>query len=170
MFLRFQAARRLFTEIEAYPNKAVAIIILPHLTQIRVAYYLLYLSASHPAQTVLNRRNFVSIFTMSKGKGKDVLIDSHVSLRQCKLAVEALHSHSAKKEQKAAETELLPGKEQHLWLQVAVKKMQPEKKIKPFKMWVGVVYYAVQDVLTLFIDGPDRSSTLLSTREHPQYV
>jgi len=72
--------------------------------------------------------------TMSKGKGKDTLIDSHVSLRQCTLAVEALSAYSAKKEQKAAESELLPGKEQYVWLQVAVKKMQPEHKLKPFKM------------------------------------
>jgi ribosome biogenesis protein UTP30 len=73
-------------------------------------------------------------FTMSKGKGKDILIDSHVSLHQCKLAIDALHAHTLKHERKAAETELLPGKEQHVWLQVAVRKMQPEKKLKPFKM------------------------------------
>ncbi|KIM78455.1 hypothetical protein PILCRDRAFT_824339 [Piloderma croceum F 1598] len=71
---------------------------------------------------------------MSKGKGKDTLIDSHVSLHQSKLAINALHAYSLKKEQKAAETELLPGKEQYVWLQVAVKKMQPVKKIKPFKI------------------------------------
>ena len=71
---------------------------------------------------------------MSKGKGKDTLINSHVSLRQSKLAINALHAHTLKKEEKAAETELLPGKEQYVWLQVAVKKMQPVKKIKPFKM------------------------------------
>lgn len=69
-------------------------------------------------------------------KIKDTLVDSHVSLKQCKLAIEALYSHSSKQEQKAAETELLPGKEQHVWLQLAVKKMQPEKKFKPFKMCV----------------------------------
>jgi len=71
---------------------------------------------------------------MSKGKGKDTLIGSHVSLHQCKLAIDALHAFSLKKEQKVAETELLPGKEQYVWLQVAVKKMQPIKKLKPFKM------------------------------------
>lgn len=69
-------------------------------------------------------------------KRKDTLIDEHVSMRQCKRAIESLHAHSSKREQKEAETELLPGKEQHVWLQVAVKKMQPEKKIKPFKMYV----------------------------------
>jgi ribosome biogenesis protein UTP30 len=73
---------------------------------------------------------------MPKSKSKDTLIDSRVSLRQCKRAVEALHAYTLKKEQKAAETELLPGKEQHVWLQVAVKQMHPEKKLKPFKMCV----------------------------------
>jgi ribosome biogenesis protein UTP30 len=71
---------------------------------------------------------------MSKGKGKDILINSHGSLRQSKPAFNALHSYSLKKEQKAAETELLSGKEHYVWLEVVVKKMQPVKKIKPFKM------------------------------------
>ena len=90
-------------------------------------------------------------FAMSKGKAKTVLIDSHVSLRQCKLAVDALHAHLLKKEQTAAETELLPGKEQHIWLQVAVKKMQPEKKLKPSKMWVSIVCYIVLHALITFL-------------------
>jgi hypothetical protein len=88
---------------------------------------------------------------MAKGKAKAVLIDSHVSLHQCKLAIDALHAHSLKKEQTAAETELLPGKEQHIWLQVAIKKMQPEKKLKPFKMWVSIVCYAALHVLITFL-------------------
>jgi ribosome biogenesis protein UTP30 len=67
-------------------------------------------------------------------KGQDTLIDSHVSLRQSKLAVNALYAYSLKKAQKAAETEILLGKEGYVWLQVAVKKMQPVKKINPFKM------------------------------------
>lgn len=71
---------------------------------------------------------------MAKGTVKDTLIDEHVSLNQCKKAIDALHAFQSKKDEKAAETELLPGKEQFVWLQVAVKKMQPEKKLKPFKM------------------------------------
>lgn len=83
------------------------------------------------------KKSIIATFNaMSKIKDKDILIDSHVSLRQCKLAIDALHAHCLKLEEKAAETELLPGKEQFIWLQVAVKKMQPEKKIKPFKMCV----------------------------------
>jgi ribosome biogenesis protein UTP30 len=70
---------------------------------------------------------------MAKGQ----LIDSHVSLDQCKLAVEALHSNQTKLLEKKAETELLPGKDQHIWLVLAVKKIHPENKLKPFKMCVS---------------------------------
>lgn len=70
-------------------------------------------------------------------KTNDTLVDSHVSLKQCKLAIEALEAHTSKKEAKAADTELLPGKEQFLWLQIAVKKTQAEKKHKPCKMCVS---------------------------------
>ena len=83
-------------------------------------------------------------------KGKDTLIDEKVSLRQCKRAVEALHAHTLKKEQDAAKTELLPGKEQHVWLQVAVKQMQPEKRLKPFKMCVFVVRLLFDYFLNFF--------------------
>ncbi|KAI0060377.1 ribosomal protein L1 [Artomyces pyxidatus] len=65
---------------------------------------------------------------------KAELIDDHVSAQQCKRAVTALLDHALKHQQKREESELLPGKEQHVWLQVAVKQMQPEKKIKPFKI------------------------------------
>jgi len=64
------------------------------------------------------------------------LIDSHVSLKQCKLAVEALHVYATKKEKERAESELLLGKEEHIWLQVTVKRMQPEQKLKPIRMSV----------------------------------
>ena len=68
-------------------------------------------------------------------KSKDSsLIDSHVPSKQCKLALDALYSHISKQGFKAAETELLGSKEQFVWLQIAVKKTQPEKKHKPFKM------------------------------------
>ncbi|KAF9046374.1 ribosomal protein L1p/L10e family-domain-containing protein [Panaeolus papilionaceus] len=68
---------------------------------------------------------------MSKG---DVLIDSHVSLNQCKKAVEALHSHQTKKKEKFEENQILPAKEQHVWLNVTVKKLSPEHKLKPVKI------------------------------------
>lgn len=65
---------------------------------------------------------------------KDELIDEHVSVNQSKLAVDALVSHASKIQEKKAQTELLPGKEQNVWLMVTVKQMHPEKKLKPFKM------------------------------------
>jgi ribosome biogenesis protein UTP30 len=68
---------------------------------------------------------------------KDELIDSRVSLNQCKLAVEALHVHESKKEQKLQESELLPGKEPNVWLNVTVKKIPPGHKFKPVKVCVS---------------------------------
>jgi ribosome biogenesis protein UTP30 len=62
------------------------------------------------------------------------LIDSRVSLKQCKLAVHALHAHQSKKEQELQESELLPGKEQNIWLNVTVKKIPSGHKFKPVKM------------------------------------
>ncbi|KAJ7083005.1 ribosomal protein L1p/L10e family-domain-containing protein [Mycena epipterygia] len=66
--------------------------------------------------------------------GKDELIDAHVSLKQCKLAVEALHAHSTKAAEKQRETELLPGKEHNIWLNVTVKKIASAHKFKPVKI------------------------------------
>ncbi|OSX57194.1 hypothetical protein POSPLADRAFT_1061894 [Postia placenta MAD-698-R-SB12] len=62
------------------------------------------------------------------------LIGEHVSERQCKLAVNALLEHVRKIEEKKAEKELLPGKEQNVWFVVTVKQMHPEKKPKPYKI------------------------------------
>lgn len=68
--------------------------------------------------------------------GTNVLIDDHVSTHQCEKALNALLVHALKKNQQTEETELLGGREQHVWLNVTVKQMQPEKKLKPFKMCV----------------------------------
>ena len=65
------------------------------------------------------------------------LIDNHVSAKQCKLAVEALLKHETKRQAKLEESSLLPGKEQYVWLQVTVKQMHPEKKLKPHKMYAN---------------------------------
>lgn len=66
------------------------------------------------------------------------LVDGRVSVKQCKRAIEALHAYAIKLEEKRAETELLPGKPQHIWLQIATKTMHPERKLKPFRMYVVV--------------------------------
>jgi ribosome biogenesis protein UTP30 len=67
------------------------------------------------------------------------IIDGHVSAKQCKLAVDALLKHETQRQAKLEESSLLPGKEQHVWLQVTVKQMHPEKKLKPHKMYASHV-------------------------------
>ncbi|KAJ7049458.1 ribosomal protein L1p/L10e family-domain-containing protein [Mycena amicta] len=62
------------------------------------------------------------------------LIDGHVSLEQCKLAVDALHKHFGKHETAREETDLLPVKEQHVWLNVTVKKITSAHRFKPVKI------------------------------------
>jgi ribosome biogenesis protein UTP30 len=65
------------------------------------------------------------------------LIDDHVSTAQCTKAVDALLKHTTAHQDKVAENELLPGAEPLVWLVLAVKKMTPEKKLKPFKMYIS---------------------------------
>ncbi|KAG9318291.1 ribosomal protein L1p/L10e family-domain-containing protein [Chiua virens] len=43
-------------------------------------------------------------------------------------------AYATKQEKERAETELLPGREQHIWLQITVKTMHPERKLKPFRI------------------------------------
>ena len=62
------------------------------------------------------------------------LIDNHVLVPQSQHALDALLKHVRKIQEEKAKTELLAGREQHVWLVLTVKKMQPEKKLKPFKM------------------------------------
>jgi len=64
---------------------------------------------------------------------KTELIDSHVSVKQCTRAVHALHAYASQKQKEQEETDLLAN-EQYVWVQIAVKRMHPEKKIKPFRM------------------------------------
>ncbi|KAG2131800.1 ribosomal protein L1p/L10e family-domain-containing protein [Suillus clintonianus] len=65
---------------------------------------------------------------------KTELIDSHISVKQCTRAVNALHAYASKKQKEQEETELLASSEQYVWLQITVKRMHPEHKIKPFKI------------------------------------
>ena len=64
------------------------------------------------------------------------LIDSHVSVKQCRRAITALMEYVLKEQQKREENELLPGKEENIWLQLAVKEVHTEAKLKPHKMCV----------------------------------
>ncbi|KAG1869036.1 ribosomal protein L1p/L10e family-domain-containing protein [Suillus subalutaceus] len=65
---------------------------------------------------------------------KTELIDSHISVKQCTRAVHALHTYALTKQKEQEENELLPSNEQYVWLQITVKRMHPEHKIKPFKI------------------------------------
>ncbi|KAG8700180.1 hypothetical protein FRC08_004861 [Ceratobasidium sp. 394] len=62
------------------------------------------------------------------------LIDSHVSVKQTRLAIDALLKHAAKVQAEREETELLGGKDELVWLNVNVKRVHPEKKLKPFSI------------------------------------
>jgi hypothetical protein len=66
----------------------------------------------------------------------DELIDGHVSVKQCKRAITALLEYALKQQQKREENELLPGKEEYIWLQVSVKRVHAEAKLKPRRMCV----------------------------------
>ena len=106
---------------------------------------------------------------MAKGeKPGDVLIDSKVSTAQCKLAVDALLKHALAHQAAKEQNELLPDRtEQYIWLVVAVKKMFPERKLKPFKMCVRPPLFCKNLITWLPIA---RSLIPSSTHAHPQYV
>ena len=64
------------------------------------------------------------------------LIDSHVSRAQIHTAVQALISHVRKSKSRDDELELLGSREDYVWLVLATKRMHPEQRFKPFKMYV----------------------------------
>ncbi|KAJ6602227.1 ribosomal protein L1p/L10e family-domain-containing protein [Mycena sp. CBHHK59/15] len=101
---------------------------------------------------------------------KDDLIDSHVSLKQCKLAVEALHAHSAKLAEKQ-QAELLPGKEQNIWLNVTVKKIASVHKFKPVK--IPIVHPLVDprtSAVCLITKDPQRQYKDLLTEHNIKFI
>lgn len=64
------------------------------------------------------------------------LIDEHVSLAQCSKAVNALHAREIKKKEEFEEGQLLPAREQNLWLNVTFKTIPTGHRLKPVKMCV----------------------------------
>jgi ribosome biogenesis protein UTP30 len=72
------------------------------------------------------------------------LIDSHVSVKQCRRAVTALMEYALKQQEKRDESELLPGKEESIWLQIAVKEIHGEAKLKPHKMCVKMPRFSAK--------------------------
>jgi len=105
---------------------------------------------------------------MSKGKKtEDILIDSKVSTAQCKLAVDALLKHALAHQDAKEQNELLPDRtEQYVWLVVAVKKMFPERKLKPFKMCVHPSLLPLNGPEDLVSDSP-LSHPLIDPRTTP---
>ncbi|KAJ7766513.1 ribosomal protein L1p/L10e family-domain-containing protein [Mycena maculata] len=102
---------------------------------------------------------------------KDSLIDAHVSLKQCKLAVEALHAHAAKAAEKQQETELLPGKEQNIWLNVTVKKIASAHKFKPVK--ISIVHPLVDprtSAICLITKDPQRKYKDLLAENNIKFI
>ncbi|KAG6379094.1 ribosomal protein L1p/L10e family-domain-containing protein [Boletus reticuloceps] len=89
------------------------------------------LTAEQAAQRL---RGCSSKLRMHDAMSESELVDGHVSITQCKRAIDALHAYATQLERKRAETELLPGKEQHIWLQITVKTMHPERKLTPFRI------------------------------------
>lgn len=71
------------------------------------------------------------------------LIDNHVSVKQCRRAITALMEYVLKEQQKREENELLPGKEENIWLQLAVKEVHSEAKLKPHRMCVNPPFLCV---------------------------
>jgi len=69
------------------------------------------------------------------------LIDGHISVKQCRRAVSALMEYALKQKEKREENELLPGKEEGIWLQIAVKEVHAEAKLKPHKMCVSRPFF-----------------------------
>ncbi|KZV79225.1 ribosomal protein L1 [Exidia glandulosa HHB12029] len=64
----------------------------------------------------------------------DELIDEHVSSAQALKAAKALHAYATKKQTERDADELLPTKDEHVWLVVGTKVMHPEKKLKPHRI------------------------------------
>lgn len=63
------------------------------------------------------------------------LIDGHVSPVQAEKAVNALSAYAVKARAQKEDTELIV-KEENVWLVVSTKSINPEKKLKPIKMYV----------------------------------
>jgi ribosome biogenesis protein UTP30 len=84
---------------------------------------------------------FASNRILSLESMSPTLIDAHLSTSQSQLAINALLKHSQKAKEKNEERELLGGREEAIWLVVAVKRMHPEKKLKPYTMCVVFLFF-----------------------------
>ena len=105
----------------------------------------------------------------------DELIDGHLSVKQCKRAVTALLEYALKQQQKREENQLLPGKEEFIWLQVSVKRVHAEAKLKPRRMCVDLqlcissrLYYS-SPVKHPLVDPRDSAVCLITKDPQREY-
>ncbi|KAF7324839.1 hypothetical protein MKEN_00525800 [Mycena kentingensis (nom. inval.)] len=70
----------------------------------------------------------------TKSAAPPALIDGRVSLDQCQRAVDALHTHFTNREQAREGKDLLGTKDQHVWVNVTVKKIASAHRFKPVKI------------------------------------
>lgn len=82
------------------------------------------------------------------------LIDGHISVKECGHAVAALMEYALKQQEKREENELLPGKEESIWLQIAVKEIHGEAKLKPHRMCVGTPRSLSLGLCFVWADSP----------------
>jgi hypothetical protein len=82
----------------------------------------------------------------SKETDNSLLIDGRVPMSQATLAVNSLKSYHSKKASAEAENNLLPRSpnEEFVWLQIGVKKIPPDWKFKPIKMYVFFSFSATR--------------------------
>jgi ribosome biogenesis protein UTP30 len=107
------------------------------------------------------------------------LIDDHVAVATVERAVHALITHIRKSESEQNETELLGAKEDYVWLVLATKRMSPEKRLKPHRMFVtlsiafhlqhSLIPYAPSPLIHPLIDPRTNSVCLISKDPQRQY-
>lgn len=127
-------SRRFSTELEGFENNMLKYLILLLFALLKAAKLVIRFGIRYFPNRILRILISEILFAILSKMSKGELIDEHVSLRQLELAVESLLTHEAKKEQTRQETELLPGKEQNVWLNITVKKIPSGHKFKPAKM------------------------------------
>ncbi|KAI5896268.1 ribosomal protein L1 [Schizophyllum commune H4-8] len=97
----------------------------------------------------------------------DELIDGHVSQKQAEKALNALLAYATKRAEKQAETELLGGREQHIWLNVAEKTIVPNRRLKPQRIPLAhpIIDPRVSSICLLTKDPQRQYKDLLETHK-----
>ncbi|KAL1692024.1 ribosomal protein L1p/L10e family-domain-containing protein [Schizophyllum commune] len=97
----------------------------------------------------------------------DQLIDGHVSQKQAEKALNALLAYATKRAEKQAETELLGGREQHVWLNIAEKTIVPNRRLKPQRIPLAhpIIDPRVSSICLLTKDPQRQYKDLLETHK-----